>query len=119
MKNNECTIGLEGIDGLLSMPLFKALGDQNRLSILKEFALRGGRECSVKEIAQCLPVDLSVVSRHLGVLRDAGILASTRKGKEVYYRVQVEWLVGCLRGLADLLERFCVAKASPDELPAS
>ena len=107
MKEDACSVGLEGIDGLLSTPLFKALSDRNRLAILREFAIRGGSECSVTELAQGLPVDLSVVSRHLGVLRDAGILASTRRGKEVFYRVQVEWLVGCLRGLADLLERCC------------
>ena len=52
----------------------------------------------------CCPIDLSVVSRHLGVLRDAGILEAQKRGREVYYRVRVDKLTTLLRNLADALE---------------
>jgi DNA-binding transcriptional ArsR family regulator len=64
-------------------------------------------EQSVSEVAQCCPVNLSGVSRHLKTLREAGLLVAERRGKEVYYRAQVQKLAAELRALADALERCC------------
>ncbi|MBU1433122.1 metalloregulator ArsR/SmtB family transcription factor [Myxococcota bacterium] len=88
---------------LLSPRFFKALGDPNRIAILIRLATCR-RPCSVRRVAECCPVDLSVVSRHLSTLRNAGILTSERKGKEVFYSVRTEALVKLFRELADTLE---------------
>jgi len=61
----------------------------------------------VSEVAKGAGVDLSVVSRHLAVLRDAGILRCERQGKEVRCAVRVDVLVRALRDLADALEGCC------------
>ena len=53
--------------------LFKALCDGNRVAILRWLAEQG-QPLPVGRIAGCCSVDLSVVSRHLAVLRDAGLL---------------------------------------------
>jgi DNA-binding transcriptional ArsR family regulator len=58
----------------------------------------------VGEIATCCPVDMSVVSRHLRSLRDAGIVVCEKRGREVRCRVAVERLVDTLRKLADAIE---------------
>jgi len=86
--------------------LFKALADPNRVALLARLA-DCGRPCTVSEIACCLPVDLSVVSRHLRQLRDAGILHAERRGKEVYYTVRYGELVRTLRTLAGTIEACC------------
>ena len=91
---------------LLSPKFFKALGDPTRVGILLWLA-KGRRECTVSEVAAATTVSLSVVSRHLALLRDAGILGHEKRGKEVIYRVQVKELVGLLRKLADALESCC------------
>jgi DNA-binding transcriptional ArsR family regulator len=57
-----------------------------------------------------MSVDISVVSRHLSVLRDVGIMKSEKKGKEVYYTLRTKPLAIYLRSLADALESCC-----PDE----
>ena len=90
----------------LSPGLFKALGDPTRLGLLALLAAGGG-ERTVTELGACCPVDLSVVSRHLRVLRDAGVIEARKQGKGVFYRVRATALAGILRRLADALESAC------------
>jgi DNA-binding transcriptional ArsR family regulator len=90
----------------LSPDFFKALSDPNRIALLV-FLAQSGKEQTVSEMSCCCPIDLSVVSRHLGVLRDAGILEAQKRGREVYYRVRVDKLTTLLRNLADALEACC------------
>jgi len=85
---------------------FRALSDPTRLDLLVQLA-GCRRACTVGELAECCPVDLSVVSRHLAILRDAGLLESTRRGKQVYYRVRFDMVAGTLRAVADAVERCC------------
>ena len=81
MNNQSCCSGLEDRQ---APRLFKALCDPTRIAILVRLARYQG-ELTVGQVAECCPIDLSVVSRHLATLRDAGILSSERRGKEVYY----------------------------------
>jgi len=99
----ECCAGLAAC---LDPRLFKALGDRTRVAILARLASACGA-MAVSEVACGLPVDLSVVSRHLAQLRDAGIVAAERRGKEVVYSVLYPGLARTLRALADALERCC------------
>jgi DNA-binding transcriptional ArsR family regulator len=101
----------------LSPRLFKALSDPNRVAILATVA-EGGREISVGQVAARFPLDVSVVSRHLALLREAGVLASQKKGKQVFYRVRVAEMAAMLRGLADALE-VCCAPGRPGKLEQS
>lgn len=87
---------------------FKALCDPNRLAILHWLAGRVGAR-NVGEISQCCPVDLSVVSRHLALMKQAGLLKAEKRGKEVYYSIQTGSLPQVLRGLADYFDNCCCA----------
>jgi DNA-binding transcriptional ArsR family regulator len=91
---------------LLSPRLFKALSDPTRVALLVRLA-EMRRPCTVGEIAQGSTADLSVVSRHLAILRDAGIIACVKQGKEVKCAVQANALPRLLRDLADALEACC------------
>ncbi len=93
---------------------FRALCDPNRISLLLRLA-RCGRACTVSELNECCPIDISVVSRHLATLRDAGIVASEKRGKEVYYEVCANDVVATLRAIADALEGCCCAPKSKRE----
>lgn len=94
---------------------FKALADPNRVALLGRLA-QAGRACTVGEIACCLPIDLSVVSRHLAMLRDAGILHAEKRGKEVYYEVRYDELVRTLRRIADAIECCCPQNVKTSKL---
>jgi ArsR family transcriptional regulator len=65
------------------LDLFKALGDEARLRILRAVETA---ELSVAEIVQALKMPQSSVSRHLKPLRDSGLLDTRRDGTSVYYR---------------------------------
>ncbi|MFQ5790558.1 MAG: ArsR/SmtB family transcription factor [Acidobacteriota bacterium] len=90
----------------LSPGFFKALADPNRVAILVHIA-ESGKEQTVTDVSCCCPIDISVVSRHLGVLRDAGVLEAKKRGREVFYSVRVDKLTTLLRNLADALEACC------------
>lgn len=64
--------------------IFKALGDQNRLRIMK---MLEQRELCVCEIRTVLKLSNSTVSEHLAVLRDVGLIRDTKSGKWVNYRL--------------------------------
>lgn len=87
----------------LPVGLFKALGDASRAVILASLA-EAGRPLRVTEIGTCCPQDLSVVSRHLAILRDAGVVIAERSGREVHYRIDGPRLAEVLRRLADALD---------------
>jgi len=62
---------------------FKALGDPVRLRL---FALLGQRdEVCVCHLVEALHLPQSTISRHLAVLRHAGLVSTRRDGKWMYY----------------------------------
>ena len=83
--------------------LFKALCDPVRISIVATLASRSGPS-TVTDIADCCGIDFSGVSRHLKILKDAGVLISDRKGRSVFYSLNVAALMASLRNMADALE---------------
>lgn len=94
---------------LLSPSFFKALCDPSRVAILGRLASMG-RACTVSEMAACCPRDISVVSRHLATLKEAGIVIAERRGKEVYYRIHGTHVADFLHRLADALAECCLQK---------
>jgi ArsR family transcriptional regulator len=64
---------------------FSMLGDATRLRVLA--ALHGAGEASVGELAALAGVPLASVSQHLNRLADAGLVARTRSGTSVIYRI--------------------------------
>lgn len=63
---------------------FGALGDPNRRAIL---TLLGSGERSVQEIADELPISRPAVSRHLSVLRNAGLVREHPQGTRRIYQL--------------------------------
>ncbi len=93
--------------------LFRALCDPTRTQLLAHLCACGSGERTVGEIASWSAVDLSVVSRHLRTLKQAGIVSSRREGKQVLYRVEFGTIASQLRLLADAIEGCCPLNAQP------
>ena len=64
--------------------IFKALGHPARLRIVGE--LRGGGRC-VCELVDVSEAGWSTVSRHLSVLKSAGVVEDEKRGLQVFYRL--------------------------------
>ncbi len=77
--------------------MIKAISHPMRLAILGN--LGDGNQLSVTEIHKILKIEQSTASHHLGILKDKGILASIRKGKNTYYylkRKNLSKLIRCI-----------------------
>ena len=64
--------------------IFKALADPTRRRILE--LLKSGPKDS-GEIAEAFPSSWPTISRHLAVLRDAGLIQATREGQHIHYEL--------------------------------
>ena len=68
--------------GLECLPALKALGEENRLRILR---LLSSRQLGVGQISERLRLSPYNVSKHLRVLREAGLVESQKHGQERRY----------------------------------
>jgi DNA-binding transcriptional ArsR family regulator len=85
-RNISATVARIVLDPLPGDP-FDALGDPNRRAIV-ELLARGDR--SVRELADALPISRPAVSRHLRLLKAAGLVTDRAVGTRRLYRLHDE-----------------------------
>jgi DNA-binding transcriptional ArsR family regulator len=85
-RNNSATVPRIVLDPLPGDP-FDALGDPNRRSIVE---LLAGGDRSVQELADALPISRPAVSRHLRLLKAAGLVSDRAVGTRRLYRLHDE-----------------------------
>jgi ArsR family transcriptional regulator len=93
--------------------LFRLLGDDARLRILR---LLAAERLNVSELTGILDIAQSGVSRHLGLLKDAGLVSEEREGGFSFYRIPPAVRAGSngVGPLWPLLEsQFASASATP------
>ena len=79
--------------------IIKAMAHPSRLLILEELARE--RRC-VAELTATVGSDVSTVSKHLSVLREAGIVEGVRCGAQIYYSLRVPCVLnffGCIEAV--------------------
>lgn len=69
--------------------VFKALGNPTRLTLVR--IVQGGEHC-VCDLVEAVGLGWSTTSKHLEILREAGIVASDKRGQQVFYRLEL----GCV-----------------------
>lgn len=79
------TPALDGGEAGLLAARFKALADPARVAIVNRLA--AADEVCVCNFVDALDIAQPTVSHHLKVLRDAGLVESTRRGTWAYYRL--------------------------------
>lgn len=75
--------------------VFKALADPTRRQILQD--LRGG-ELAAGDIAGRFPISGPSISRHLSVLKAAGLVTERRDANRILYSVVEDRLASCVGG---------------------
>ncbi len=70
--------------------VLKALAHPTRLWMAEQ--LVDGERC-VCEFVERIDADFSTISKHLSVLKQAGIIDSDKRGKQVFYRLKVPCLL--------------------------
>ena len=81
--------------------IIKALSHPTRLFIVQE--LNKGERC-VCELTDLVEADVSTISRHLSVLRNAGIIADDKRGNQVFYSLKVPCVLNFLGCVEAVLE---------------
>lgn len=76
---------------------FKALSHRTRLAIFYHLVRQGEEGDTVGNLQEALDVPWATLSHHLDVLRRAGLLASRREERYIYYRVRPERVSGLVR----------------------
>lgn len=77
-------IPAEALDVRSMSSLFRALGDETRLRVV---ALLSHGDLCVCQIEEALAIPQPTVSRHLSILRAAGVVETRREGSWIYYRL--------------------------------
>lgn len=70
-----------------AVQMFKALGDENRIQILK--LLCGGEKCACKLLEE-LNISQPTLSHHMKILCDASIVAGRKEGKWMHYSINCD-----------------------------
>lgn len=81
--------------------IIKALAHPTRLFIVEE--LHRGERCVCDLTAQ-IGADISTVSRHLAVLKHAGIIDDDKRGNQVFYTLKVPCILNFLGCVEAVLE---------------
>ena len=77
--------------------VLKAMAHPSRLFILEE--LEQGERC-VCDLTEMIGADVSTVSKHLSVLKQAGIVVDDKRGNQVFYQLRVP----CILNFFDCIE---------------
>jgi DNA-binding transcriptional ArsR family regulator len=92
---------------LAAAPLFDALGDANRLRIVVR--LCDGGPSSTSQVTQAVPVTRQAATKHLQLLEAAGLVSSTRRGRERIWTLQTQPLAQASDYLDQLSRRWDAA----------
>jgi DNA-binding transcriptional ArsR family regulator len=85
-----------------SVPLFAALGDVTRLTLVTRLA--AGEALSIKRLSEGTQVTRQAITRHLHVLEDAGLVRGSKHGREQLWELNPRQLAKARRAI-DLIAR--------------
>lgn len=81
--------------------VLKALGHPTRLWMAEQLA--DGEKC-VCELAENIEADFSTISKHLSVLKQAGVVIDEKRGKQVYYRLKVPCILNFIPCVEEVIQ---------------
>ena len=84
--------------------VMKAMAHPTRLFIIDELSRQ---ERCVCELTKMIGADMSTVSRHLALLRGAGIIDDEKRGAQVFYKLQMP----CILNFFDCVETVIRSRA--------
>ena len=80
----------------------KAMAHPTRMFIVDELS-RSSERC-VCELTEMVGADISTVSKHLSLLKNAGIIGDEKRGNQVFYRLKVPCIMDFFRCVETVIE---------------
>ena len=87
--------------------LFKALGDENRIQILR--MLQSGEKCGC-ELLEALNISQPTLSHHMKILCDVGIVLSRKEGKWMHYSI----CCNCAKRAREIFQELMAVENIPE-----
>ena len=84
--------------------IIKAMGHPTRLFIVEELSRKSHCVC---ELTAMIGADTSTVSKHLSILKSAGIVQDEKRGMQVWYQLKVP----CILNFFGCIEQVMKSKA--------
>ena len=81
--------------------ILKALAHQTRIYMVEELA--NGEKC-VCEFVEAIGSDFSTISKHLSLLKEAGIVQDDKRGQKVFYTLKATCVTGFLSCLETMIK---------------
>jgi len=81
--------------------VLKALGHPTRLWMAEQ--LGEGEKC-VCELGENIDADFSTVSKHLAILKQAGVVVDEKRGKQVFYRLKVPCILNFMPCIEEVIQ---------------
>ena len=91
--------------------LFKSLSEPVRVQILKYLMLNG--RADIQTIAENMPQDRSVISRHLNLMQQAEILTCEKENRHVFYHINGQPFIEKLVDITEKIKK-CMKECCPD-----
>ncbi|GGE64774.1 ArsR/SmtB family transcription factor [Priestia taiwanensis] len=88
----------------IDFEFYKTLFDPVRIEIIRYLAVYGER--NITTIAENLPQDRSVISKHLDLMYRFEIVSKTRVGRNIYYEVNSQMIFNKFKLTTDQLEKL-------------
>ena len=104
---------IDDLVATLDSKLFKALSEPVRAQILKFLMLNGRSDIST--IAQNLPQDRSVISRHLSLMAEAGILTAEKETRHMFYMINGSAFLAEFESIVENI-RKCMMVCCPESI---
>ena len=89
--------------------VFQTLSDYNRLVMVKSIS---DKECSVGELVKITKLSQPLVSHHLRVLKDNGILETKRNGPFIYYYLRDVKILYAINLFIEIFENSAIIQDS-------
>jgi DNA-binding transcriptional ArsR family regulator len=83
--------------------IIKAMAHPTRLFIVDELSKTDER--CVCELTEMIGADMSTVSRHLALLKEAGIVEDEKRGASVYYRLRMRCVLSFFECVESVMAR--------------
>lgn len=74
--------------------ILKAMAHPTRLLIIEE--LKKGEQC-VFDLVKLVGNDQSTISKHLSLMKNAGIIEDQKRGLNVFYKLRYSCIISCLK----------------------
>ncbi|GBF48507.1 ArsR family transcriptional regulator [Leptospira ryugenii] len=106
-------LAIDSLNQVLDSKFLTALSEPSRVEVLKQVIRHG--KADISELSEGMNLDRSVISRHLGILQEVGILIREKQGKHVFYQLDPSRAVERFKMIVNHLEEMVAICCPPPD----